>query len=134
MNVEHTELSRDLVIVGLALHTDPQRAATEIPAHWQRFMSEAIDRIPARSGEETLYSVYCDYESDHRGPYTMVLGRAVDPETPVPSGLRRVRVPAGRYAKFLASGDPARVIWQTWSYVNERWEGRPRRRYIADVE
>ena len=48
--------------------------------------------------------------------------------------MRRVRVPSGRYASFVAKGDPAQVIWNTWLHVNTEWEQRHRRRYIADYE
>lgn len=130
-----TELAADLVVIGLPLRTSPERAVTEIGPHWQRFMREGIaSTIAAKAGDAHLYAVYCDYESDHRGPYTMVLGVAVEPDTVVPPGLRRVRVPVGRYASFAAKGDPAQVIWQTWTYVSSEWKERERRRFIADFE
>lgn len=119
---------QDLVIHGLAIRTSPERAATDIPAHWQAAMAGGL---PAR-GE--IYAVYCDYESDFRGAYTLVLGTVVAPDAPLPEGYRRVRIPAGHYAAFTATGDPTAVVWQTWMHINSAWEGRHRRRYIADYE
>lgn len=123
----HTQPT-DLVVHGLALRTSPATAARDIPQHWQRFMAQPP------IGEGPLYAVYCDYESDSRGAYTLVLGRAVAGDTKVPEGLRRVRVPAGACASFRAVGDPTQVIWKTWQHVNEGWPGRAQRRYIADFE
>jgi predicted transcriptional regulator YdeE len=64
----------------------------------------------------------------------MVLGVAVDAHAAVPEHMRRTRIPSGRYARFHAEGDPTQVIWQTWQHINERWEQRTERRYIADFE
>ena len=135
MNESIENRDSDLVIIGLALRTRPQDAAKNIPGHWQRFMREGIAGIIlARKDDANRYAVYCDYESDHRGPYTMVLGAAVDPGAAVPEGLVRVRVPAGNYARFGVTGDPSKLIWQTWGYINGEWPGKAGRRYLADVE
>lgn len=131
--MHHVDLATDRVILGLAVRTSLATAAIDIPAHWSRFMEEGIAaRLASSTGD--LYAVYCDYESDFRGPYTMVVGVGVAVDVTVPSGLRRVRIPAGRYASFDAKGDPAQVIWQTWAHVNGAWPDRGRRRYIADFE
>jgi predicted transcriptional regulator YdeE len=135
MKANHLDLSSDLVILGVALRTSPERAATDIPLFWQKFLSDGIARsLPAAKPDSPLYAVYCDYESDHRGPYTMVLGVAVEPTTQVPEGRRRVRIPAGAYASFVAKGEPKTALWQTWTHVNNAFEDRERRRFIADFE
>lgn len=128
------ESSADLVIVGIAVRTSPEGAAQDIPAAWERFMREGIaDRVAGRIGD-SIYAVYCDYQTDYRGAYTMVVGVEADPAAEVSDGMRRVRIPSGRYAQFVASGDPTHVIWQTWSRINEQWLKRGERRYIADFE
>jgi predicted transcriptional regulator YdeE len=126
---------RDIVIIGSPLRTDPARAAAEIPAHWQRFHGDELAaKIPALAEDPHLYCVYCDYESDNRGPYTMVIGRAVARSAEVPPGLRRVTLPSGVYAAFHLEGDPTQAITATWNFINQRWDGSARRRYIADFE
>jgi predicted transcriptional regulator YdeE len=121
-------LQHDLVIIGLPLRTSPENAGRDIGAHWQRFMSSR------KEAATDLYAVYCDYESDWRGAYTMVLGSAAKPDEAVPSGERRVRIPRGDYASFRASGAPAEAVWKTWMHINTEWPDRSRRRYIADFE
>lgn len=135
MRATTTELEQDLVIVGLSVRTAPERAATDIPAAWERFGKEKIaERVTTRTEDARLYAVYCDYESDASGRYTMVLGVATKGDAAVPAGLRRVRLPRGRYARFVATGDPSEVIWRTWVHVNTEWADRGKRRYIADCE
>jgi predicted transcriptional regulator YdeE len=48
--------------------------------------------------------------------------------------MRRVLIPAGRYARFTASGDPGQVVWRTWEFIHEVWSLRTERRYQADFE
>jgi predicted transcriptional regulator YdeE len=136
-SMEATPLDQphDLVIVGIPCRTSPASAARDVPAHWQRFSRQDVAaRVGAIRRGDHVYAVYCDYETDDRGPYTMVLGLAVQTGSPVLDGLRRVRVPAGRYVRFQAKGDPATALWTTWSHVNGVWADRGRRRYIADFE
>ncbi len=130
---EPLTLSSDLTIVGLAIRTRPEAASADIPALWQRFFAEGIAaRLPATGAE--VYALYCDYEGDHRGAYTMVLGVAVDAAAKLPDGLRRVRVPAGAFARFSLSGDPAQVVWRAWAHVNGDWADKAERRYVVDFE
>ena len=119
-------LTKDLVIIGLATPTSAARAATDIPAAWQRF---AAAGLPPTDGY--TYAVYCDYESDFSGRYTLVLGVAAAPTAPVPEGMRRVRMPIGEYRSIPVEGDPSQVIWQAWAKVNASDASR---RYIADCE
>jgi predicted transcriptional regulator YdeE len=135
MKATPVDFAHDLVVIGLPLRTSPEAAAKDIPGHWQKFRGEGIAaKVAAKKDHGYLYAVYCDYESDFRGPYTMVLGLAVEPTAPVPPGLRRVRIPAGKYASFAAQGDPAQAIWGAWTHVNSDWKDRVHRRYIADFE
>jgi predicted transcriptional regulator YdeE len=133
MNPQHVDQPHDLTIIGLAIRTGADSAARDIPGHWQRFLGEGLPgRLPSSDG--AIYAVYCDYQADHRAPYTMVLGVAVAADADVGPGLRRVRVPAGRYASVIAEGPPAEAVWRAWSWINEAWPERARRRYIADLE
>ena len=135
MKSERVSEVKDLVIVGLAIRTSPASAGPDIGAAWQRFMSEGTAQRVERDPEDAhIYAVYCDYESDHAGPYTMVLGVAADPKPAVPVGLRRVRVPSGAFQRFMAHGAPERALWETWSHINRVWEKPGARRYIADFE
>lgn len=129
MNPTNTQQSKDIVVIGLEVRTEPARAFTDIPALWARF---ARDGVPVNGRE--VYAVYCDYEKDGSAPYTMVLGFAVDAATEVPKGLRRVRIPSGRYARFEVKGQPQQALGAAWGFINGAWEQKSSRRFIADAE
>ncbi|QSQ21869.1 effector binding domain-containing protein [Pyxidicoccus parkwayensis] len=131
MHAEYLKQDEDLVIIGPAIRTSSEKAGQDIPLFWQRFMRE---HLPALKDARDVYAVYCDYESDYRGPYTLVIGTRVSAEAPVPEGLRRVVIPRGEYARFIARGDPAQALVRSWAHVWNDWERRGARRYVADFE
>lgn len=133
MKLTETALAHDLTIIGLALRTRPETAMQDIPALWGRFYQEGLAQRLA-AVEQNVYAVYCDYERDFRGAYTMVLGMACAADADISDGLRRVRVPAGRFATLAVSGDPAEVVWRGWSQINGEWPDKAQRRYVADFE
>src|SRR5262245_20439557 len=101
--VHHGPLS----VVGISVRTnnrdemDPKTA--KIPGLWQRYFSESVaNRIPARLDDGTILGVYTDYTSDHTGPYTLVVGQAVNDTSELPEDLVCVTVPHGRYLLFAA--------------------------------
>lgn len=123
----------DVVIIGFETRITPSEAASKIPALWARFATQGVPVKP-RSDDAGVYAVYCDYENDGAAPYTMVLGFAVEASTEVPKGLRRVRLPAGRYARFEVKGPPQQALWGAWSFINGAWPEKASRRFIADAE
>lgn len=133
MNSTNQQQNSDVVIIGFEARMAPAEAAMKIPALWARFASEGV-AVKSRADDAAVYAVYCDYENDGAAPYTMVLGFAVDASTEVPKGLRRVRIPAGRYARFEVKGPPQNVLWGAWSFINGAWAAKSSRRFIADAE
>ncbi|MFZ5893376.1 MAG: GyrI-like domain-containing protein [Myxococcota bacterium] len=128
-------LSRDIVVIGIEQRVLPETAAQAIPALWRRFMNEPIVAgIKRVEADSNTYAVYCDYEADFNRAYTLVLGVASTGDAVVPINRRRVRIPAGEYRVFRASGAPERALWETWSYINQAWPRRAERRYLVDFE
>lgn len=133
MNSTNTQQSKDIVVIGLEVRTELSRAPADISALWARFAREGV-AVKPRGDDPRVYAVYCDYANDGAAPYTMVLGFAVDASTEVPKGLRRVRVPAGRYARFEVKGQPQQALGASWGFINGAWSEKSSRRFIADVE
>jgi len=135
MNADITRQQDAILIQGIEVRTSPEKASQDIPATWQRFMQGGfLQRLPLKAGSGHLYAVYCNYERDHAGPYTMVIGVPVDDVTSAIPETRTVQIPAGRYAAFHAKGDISKVIWGAWNHINTAWDGRKDRRYVADFE
>lgn len=104
---------------------------------WQDFLHPSVvSQIPNRVGLD-LIAVYTDYESDHTGPYTYLLGLPVSDGDAVPANLTVKQIFAGRYAVISSERGPIHEIvpriWQhIWSMGPEELGGT--RAFKTDYE
>ncbi|TDQ27805.1 GyrI-like domain-containing protein [Tenacibaculum caenipelagi] len=121
-------------VVGISVRTtnEDQKAMEDIPALWQRFMSENIAKqIPNKSSDE-IYAVYTDYESDYTKPYTTIIGCRVDEITNIPEGMISKKIEAPSYEKHVAKGNLTEgVVYNKWIEI---WNEDINRAYTSDFE
>ncbi|WP_052598544.1 GyrI-like domain-containing protein [Aureispira sp. CCB-QB1] len=121
-------------IIGIAVRTSNQenQAAKDIPALWNRFISENImEKIPNRTGLE-VYSIYTNYEGDHTQPYDTILGCKVSTLDEIPEGMIGQAFEGGKMAKFTSKGNlDDNIIYQTWLEI---WNTDLDRKFTADFE
>ncbi|WP_199724277.1 GyrI-like domain-containing protein [Taibaiella sp. KBW10] len=121
-------------IIGISIKTsnENQQAAQDIPALWQRFMSEGLAaKIPNKISED-LYCIYTDYEKDYTRPYTTVLGCKVSSLDQIPEGMTGYLIPEATYQLFTAKGKLAdQIVFHKWSEI---WNSGMERKYTADFE
>lgn len=129
------EQAQAIHVIGIELCTSNQEAMRTIPPHWQRFTQEGVlARVPGRIGDE-VFAVYTNFEnagSDNHGIYSLVLGAAVPPGTPVPPGMVRAVAPAGRRAVFPVEKGRFDKVGEAWQAVWAR--GDLPKSYVADYE
>lgn len=108
-----------LKIVGIAVRTtnENNQAMQDIGQLWQRLMSENIPAQISNRLSDDIYSLYFDYESDHTGPYTNMLGFLVDSLDNIPTGLIGKEVPAQKMQVFTAKGKVPMSIYTTWQQI-----------------
>lgn len=120
-------------VMGISIRTsnDPERAVQDIPPHWGRFYSEQIQmRIPYQKTGEVI-GLYCDYDSDHTGSYSLVAGCEVTVAADIPKGLVLKHLPAAKYAVFEISGPFPDELMKTWEWI---WQSDLDRTYTGDFE
>ncbi len=125
-----------LLVLGPTIRTSNADAMNAIPPFWARAMSARLpDIVPNAAPGCILVAAYAEYERDHRGAYTMLIGVPITriPDR-IPDGMRTLEAPKGRYAIFEVHGDPKIVVPKTWTYVWESWPDRGQRRFDADIE
>jgi len=128
-------------VVGLAIRTtnaaEANPATARIPGLWRKVLEEGVaGRIAGRTNPGVLAAVYTDYDSDERGPYTLVVGAEVEADAPAPPGLTAVAVPAARCLRFAARGPMPAALVAVWGRVWSafaRPDG-PRRAFACDLE
>lgn len=121
-------------LIGIAVRTTnaDQQAARDIGMLWNKFISEEILlKIPHKI-DDSIYAVYTEYESDHTGYYTTILGCKVSKTTIPPAGMVGKEIEGGSYQKFTAKGDLTQnAVVEVW---NEVWASNIKRLYTADFE
>lgn len=121
-------------LIGISIRTTNQdgQAASEIGKLWTDFLSQNIlAKIPGKV-DDTIYSLYTDYEGDHTKPYSAILGCKVKSLDHVPKGMRGKSFAGGRYLKLSTRGDLTNgLIVSQWTKI---WEMKLDRIYTADFE
>ncbi len=121
-------------IIGITVRTSNNNgdAARDIGALWQKWMSEnIIEKIPNKL-TSNIYSVYCNYESDYKGPYTTLLGCKVASIDTIPAGMEAIEIKGGQYKRFTTKGNLNEgIVYQEWIHI---WNSNLNRAYTADYE
>jgi predicted transcriptional regulator YdeE len=130
----------EFFVIGIAARTSNEREISGhgvIGAQWERFFTDRVpERIPQRV-DSNIYVVYSDYESDHFGEYTFLLGTKVKDDFQVPHGMVVKKVPAGKYA--IVTSERAPVIEAVVGAWKRIWSSSPaelggERAFTADFE
>lgn len=121
-------------VIGISVRTtnENNQAAKDIADLWGKFMSEnVLDTIPNKI-DNTVYSIYTDYESDHKKPYTTILGCRVENLNDIPNGMIGKSFDGGNYVKLSAKGDLMKgLIVNKWTEI---WKMDLDRVFTADYE
>lgn len=112
----------EMQAIGIEVRTtnreemDPSTA--RIGRLWERFLREDFAAaIPDRTPGGALLGIYTRYETDHNGPYTLIVGAEVNGLGATPSGMTGVTVPAGRYRVFAARGPMPKALIDAWGAI-----------------
>lgn len=121
-------------LIGIAVRTSNAngQAASEIAGLWQTFLVEQVlQKIPNRV-DDTVYSLYTEYEGDHNHPYTAMLGCKVTDLSDIPEGMQGKSFTGGKYVQLSARGDLMQgLVVKQWMDI---WEMDLDRAYTADFE
>ncbi len=132
----------EIKLVGLTVRTtnkaESDFAAGRMFPCIQRYFHENIaSLIPNRKKPGTTFCVYTDYESDHTGEYTYLIGEEVDSFGELPHDLKPHVIAPQTYTKFVnGPGRMPDVVREPWYKI---WQMTPdelggTRRYLADFE
>jgi predicted transcriptional regulator YdeE len=128
------------MVVGISARTTNAREMSGrgiIGEQWARFVKDGLlGKIPKRV-DSNIVAIYTDYENDHSGAYTYILGAKVSAAETVPSGMVVKKVPPGKYAVFTTERGPVeKVVPAAWQRINSLPKSAPagNRTYQADYE
>jgi len=121
-------------VIGISVRTTNEngQAAKDIPLLWEKLINEDILNSIPNKIDNTIYSIYTDYEKDHTKPYTTVLGCKVENLDNIPEGMTGYSFEGGDYVKFTTKGDLSKgLVINEWLKI---WEMDLGRIFTADFE
>ncbi len=121
-------------VIGIAVRTtnENNQASTDIPALWDKFMSENLLAAIPNKIDDTLFCIYTDYEKDFTKPYTTILGCKVENLDTIPAGMVGKNFNKGNYQKYTAKGNIMEgMVFGEWLKI---WNADIPRTYTADFE
>ena len=121
-------------VIGISVRTTNEsgQSAKDIPALWNKFITEGIaEQIPNKM-DQAIYCIYTDYEKDHTRPYTTILGCRVENLDVIPAGMTGKNIDENSYVKFIAKGNLAEgIVFNEWTKI---WNSDLNRTFTADFE
>lgn len=121
-------------VIGISIRTTNENGQSEqdIPALWNKFMTEGIaEKIPNKI-DNALYCIYTEYEKDHTKPYTTILGCLVSSLDFVPEAMIGKTIEKATYEKFVAKGNlDEGIVFNEWMQI---WNSDLDRSFTADFE
>lgn len=122
-------------LIGITVRTsnvNPEKTAQDIGGLWQRLLAEQLVAQIPNKVDTTVYSAYTDFESDHTGAYTTVLGCKVHSLADIPEGMEGFTCAGGAYQKFVCRGDLSKgAVYGAWADI---WQRDLKRTYSLDFE
>ena len=109
-------------VIGLKIRTTNEKgqAMKDIPQFWQKFMTENTLRKIPNKVEDTIYSLYTNYEGDHNKPYDMILGCKVSSSENIPTGMVAHSIQGGTFSQFTSKGNMTEgAIYHTWMEIGQ---------------
>lgn len=132
----------EIKLVGMTVRTSNKaeqnfETGKMFPCIQTYFHQNVAATIPNRKNPGTTYCVYTDYESDHTGEYTYLIGEEVTSFDNVPEGLQTHTIQPQTYTKFTNGPAPmpeaVKEPWyKIWAMNDDELGGK--RRYHADFE
>lgn len=137
MNYEIVEL-KEKAVAALTARTNnasPEMGSI-IGGLWQKFYSAEI--FPKLTNRTNAYAlgIYTEYSSDEKGDYTAAVGCEITDGNEIPTEMKTIKIPAGKYAEFSITGEmdtneqlaALQGLWQ------ELWGMDLDRAYVCDFE
>jgi len=131
----------EFALIGIKTSTSNQDEMSgsnaRIPGLWNDYFRKGVSsRIPNKLSGGSTFAVYTDYESDHNGRYSLVLGEPVSSLQEIPDGMVGITVPAASYLVFSAEGPVPESIVTAWGEIWSYFQGNQKetRAYSSDFE
>src|SRR3990167_5606183 len=113
----------EIKLVGISVRTNNAKEMKPgtglIPECIGKYFSNGVaEGIDHRKNPQVTYCAYYDYENDHTGDYTFLIGEEVDSLETIPEGLTGCTIEAQNYIKHTSEPGPMpQVVINMWQQI-----------------
>ncbi len=128
-------MTKDFKLIGIATTTSNQENITEntVGKLWQKFITEnCFEKIPNKIATD-LFAIYTDYESNHTGNYTTIIGTEVSTLEEIPTGFVGRKFQGANFLTFTAKGEMPTAVAEKWQEIWAK-DADLKRKYDYDFE
>ena len=120
-------------VAGITVRTINQngQSKNDMMALWTRFMTDNLKQQIEDRASDDIYCFYTDYESDHTGYYTALLGCKVNSLAHIPDGFSGISIPAAKYQVYSLAGKFPENVHLAWQEI---WNSEVNRAYTVDFD
>lgn len=121
-------------VIGISIRTTNEdgQSGKDIPALWNKFMTEEIQRKIPNKVSGDIFCIYTDYEKDHTKPYTTILGCKVESLDNIPEDMVGKTIESAAYEELIAKGNLSEgIVYNKWLEI---WNSNLNRSFTADFE
>lgn len=97
----------------------------------KRFFEEGIFFGIKNKANEKALGMYYDYENNEKGDYSTAVACEVNFSDGNNNDLSIIKIPAGKYAKFIVKGNGITAVSDFWK---ELWQMNLPRTFVCDFE
>lgn len=119
-------------VAGLAVRTNNFAPALDkvIGGLWKSFFEGGVyTAIGGKLNNKTL-GIYTDYVNDEKADYTVIAACETD-GIKLPEAAVTRTIPAGRYARFIVTGNQQKAVADFWEQL---WQMELPRAFVCDFE
>lgn len=121
------------MVVGQSVRTsnnDPDMSRI-IGELWQGFFAKGIFQSIANKKNATSIGLYNNYRGENHEDYQVMVCCEVEGLPTLSEGMQAQTIPAGKYAKFIVTGDMQKVVADFWVKL---WSMELDRKFSCDFE
>ena len=106
----------EFFVAGITVRTiNNGQSRHDMTALWEKFARDPVFRKLENKVSNDIYCVYTEFETDHTGHYTAILGCKVKSLALVPDGFTGIVIPEDNYLVYHLAGKCPQMYWKRGS-------------------
>ncbi len=109
----------NIKIAGISVRTNNKngKSQKDIMELWKEWFDDEVGSMITNRVSDNIYCVYTEYDSDHSGDYTVILGYEVSKFDGLLDELVKIDIKPCSYREFISNGKVPDVVADVWNNI-----------------